>query len=264
MWKGADEPYFWGWPASMLAPAYQQVRALDPTRLSLVIQAARGKVADLVPYSEVADVHGPDIYPVRWRSKKPDLHAVGRWTTRLRKATPNEAVLTTLQICSSGSDGPLGAFVIPSPRQERFMAYDAIMAGARGLAFFGGNRRICLTGTDLQAGWNWTFWYSVLKPLVMELTDPHGFGAALLAPRTGPTLHANKRVHVIARRTANAIWVVMSRTRPGHTRATVSGLPGGTPDGVTYPRGKPVRVIGGSFTQLLHQWDIRVLRFPLR
>jgi hypothetical protein len=262
MWKGADEPYYWGWPVSLLNPAYQQVRVLDPTRLSLVIQAARGTVADLTPYSQVAGIHGPDIYPVRWRSRRPDLHAVGQWTYRLRQATPNRAVMTTLQVCSSGSDGPGGAFVMPSWRQERFMVYDAIMSGARGLAFFGGNLRLCLSVEDLEAGWNWRFWYSVLRPVLEEITRADGFGPALLAPGTGPPMRATGRgMHVLARQTATDLWVLTSRTRKGRGRTTVTGLPADVAGGFGYPDGKPVPVTGGAFTQVLRQWDVRVVRF---
>ena len=51
------------------------------------------------------------------------------------------------------------------------MAYQAIVNGARGLAFFGGHLTADRAPADAQAGWNWTFWERVLRPLVEELTS---------------------------------------------------------------------------------------------
>ena len=38
------------------------------------------------------------------------------------------------------------------------MAYDAIVAGARGLFFFGGQFKQVMNAADRQLGWNWTYW----------------------------------------------------------------------------------------------------------
>ena len=45
------------------------------------------------------------------------------------------------------------------------MAYQAIVNGARGLTFFGGHLTQVATPADAKAGWNWTFWERVLRPL---------------------------------------------------------------------------------------------------
>ena len=51
------------------------------------------------------------------------------------------------------------------------MAYQAIVAGARGLMFFGGHLTQITRPRDARAGWNWTFWELVLRPLLLELTS---------------------------------------------------------------------------------------------
>ena len=61
------------------------------------------------------------------------------------------------------------------------MAYEAIVNGARGLVFFGGHLTQVCTPADAKAGWNWTFWNRVLRPLVVELNSPE-IRPALLAP----------------------------------------------------------------------------------
>ena len=51
------------------------------------------------------------------------------------------------------------------------MAYQAIVNGARGLVFFGGHLTEICTPDDAKAGWNWTFWRQVLRPVVHELSS---------------------------------------------------------------------------------------------
>ena len=58
-------------------------------------------------------------------------------TTIVARATSRKAIWTTLQIAWSGVFPP-HPIVFPTLPQARFMAYDAIVAGARGLFFFGG------------------------------------------------------------------------------------------------------------------------------
>ena len=54
---------------------------------------------------------------------------------------------TTLQVCASGSYDSSGHFVLPTFAQERYMLYDAILNGARSIAFYGGNNPNCWTAT---------------------------------------------------------------------------------------------------------------------
>ena len=73
--------------------------------------------------------------------------------------TPRRGVSTTLAICSSASwdHRGFGGFVVPTKRQMRFMAYDAIMHGAHALFFFGADNPHCLTPADQPLGWNSTY-----------------------------------------------------------------------------------------------------------
>ena len=77
-------------------------------------------------------------------------------------------VWTTLQIAWSGilpsksKPGIVPRF--PTLHEERFMAYQAIVNGARGLMFFGGHLTQVMRPADAKAGWNWTFWELVLRP----------------------------------------------------------------------------------------------------
>src|SRR3954453_18861779 len=80
-----------------------------------------------------------------------------------------------------------GHFVPPTLVQERFMAYDAIINGARSLAFYGGNIAGCWNDSDRQRGWNWAVWSSVLKPLVTELRGGSPLAPALVSASSTTT-----------------------------------------------------------------------------
>ena len=74
------------------------------------------------------------------------------------------------------------------------MAYDAIIAGARGLFFFGGQFKQVMNPADRERGWNWTYWEHVQRPLLVELTDP-AHTAALTAPLAALTITGERPRH---------------------------------------------------------------------
>ena len=88
------------------------------------------------------------------------------------EASGGKPVWMTLQIAWSGSRPPSSTPdpvpCFPTLQQERFMAYQAIVHGARGLIFFGGHLTEVCTPDDAKAGWNWTFWRQVLRPWSMS------------------------------------------------------------------------------------------------
>jgi hypothetical protein len=266
-WKGQEEPYWSGFSASSLRYARDATQAIDPDHLFVIIEAPRGTAADLAPYSAVCDAHGVDIYPVPFGSPDPDLHQVGRWTRTVRTITPNRAVFTTLQICFSGSDDPAGsgAFVLPTHRQARYMAYDAILNGARGLVFFGGHISHCLDPADAALGWNWAFWNDVLKSLVAEIGPRGRLHPALLVPGSGPELRTTDPTTEVRSRRVGAtdIWVMTARSGFGTKDVTITGLPHTITTGSHYRSNRPVAVHNGAFTDTFSQWDVHVYHFPL-
>ena len=267
LWKGADEPWLSNWPPSLLAHARAITRAEDPAHLSLLIQGARGSASDLRPYSAVTDLHGPDVYPVRFRLRQPNLHAVGLWTRLFTRITPNRAVLTTLGICFSGSFDPAGtrAFVVPSHAQMRYMAYDAIVNGARGLVFFGGQNPRCQSGRDATLGWNWAYWSTVLRPIVSELGPRSPLYPALLRPGSGPSVRTgNRRTQVVARRVGSEIWVIAAKRGGPPARVTIAGLPGSARTAAVYRENRRVQVSEGRLTDRFGPWAVHVYRLPAR
>ena len=267
LWKGADEPWLSRWPPSLLAHAYATQRALDPTRLSLLIQAARGTADDLRPYTAVGDLMNIDVYPVKLKVADPNLHGVGRWTSLLREATPSRAVTTTVGICFSGSFDKAGSgvYVVPSAAQMRYMAYDAIMNGARGLVFFGGSNPRCLEPADAALGWNWTYWSGVLRRLVRELGPRGPINPALVRWEPGPRVRSDDwGTQLLSRRVGNEIWIFAARHTRGEKRVTIRGLPRTLGRGWVYREGRRIDVRAGALTDTFARWDVHVYRFRKR
>ncbi|HZQ64265.1 MAG TPA: hypothetical protein VFA66_03450 [Gaiellaceae bacterium] len=280
-WKGCDEPLWGKVDPKGLAAAYQFIRSRDPDHPIVIIQAPRARqgaltVPRLRPYAAAGDIHGVDIYPI---SHPPGTHAgrpnrdisvVGDVTEILAEAAPGKEHWTTLQIAWSGVIPPKHVPIFPTLRQERFMAYQAIVAGARGLVFFGGDIAKVMNPEDAAAGWNWTFWRTVLKPVLHELTSD-SVGPALVAPPAPVTVKTNARdVRLVARQAGRFLYLITVRQSPvANGPVRFSGLPAGIKFGAAMFEydGKDFRtfrVERGSFTDPFAPHDARVYRFRLR
>jgi hypothetical protein len=279
-WKGADEPLHGNVAPPGLAAAYEFIRSRDPNHPVVIIQApqARNKsltAALLKPYAAAADIHGVDIYPI---SHPPGVHAgrrnkdisvVGDVTALVVQAAPDKDHWTTLQIAWSGMLPPKHVPIFPSLHQERFMAYQAIVAGAKGLVFFGGDIPNALSPADAQSGWNWTFWHTVLKHVIQELSST-AVGPALVAPPAPFTVTTNATdVRVAAREAGGFLYLICVRRSPTvHGPVRFSGLPTGIKYGQALFEydGKDFRTVvlsRGAFTDPFAPHDARVYRFRL-
>ncbi len=287
-WKGADEPLWAGLGHGGLTAAYGFVRSRDPGHPLVLIQAPKGPktptapdgqrltAALLKPFAAAGDIHGVDIYPI---SHPPGTHAdrpnkdisiVGDVTELVLRAAPDKEHWTTLQIAWSGMLPPEHVPAFPTLKEERFMAYQAIIAGARGLVFFGGDLTKAMNPEDAKRGWNWTFWTTVLKPLIQQLTSK-SIGPALTAPSAAATVKADADdVRLVARQAGGFLYLIVVRrhpTRNGPVR--FSGLPAGVKFGAAMFEydGKNFRsfkVVGGKFTDPFAPHDARVYRFKLQ
>jgi hypothetical protein len=234
-YKGVDEPAWGGVPAAGLTRARTKLRTIDPDHPVVVTQAPLGSVKSLAPYRPAFDVTGADIYPVAYppgrHSDLPnrDISVVGDVTKKMVGAAGAKPVWMTLQIAWSGvtpnRQRPELVPRFPTLQEERFMAYQAIVSGARGLIFFGGQLTQVMRPRDAQLGWNWTFWDQVLRPLVVELTSPSVL-PALTAPVAKPAIRATAAdVELTARRSGSVLHVIAVRRGGTTSRVTFNGLP---------------------------------------
>ena len=273
VWKGFDEPALGRVPPAGLAAVRSHVRALDPDHPLAIIEAPRGPApvagdsttrlttAAVRPYAAACDIHGVDIYPVsvppgRHAGGPPvntDISVVGDMTRILARASPRRAIWTTLQIAWSGVLPPR-PLVFPTLQQARFMAYDAIIAGAHGLFFFGGHIRQAMNAADRERGWNWTYWDRVQRPLLAELTDAAHTAALLAPPAPHPVSASARDVALSTRRAGGFLYLIAARRSPTASgQVRFSGLPAHVTEGtvLAHPGGNPARrvaVSGGAFT----------------
>jgi hypothetical protein len=290
VWKGADEPAHGHVPAEGLKAVRQHLRTLDPDHPIAIIQAPRAPslpgskqdrrltVAAVKPYAAACDIHGVDIYPVSRPAGKhaggppvnTDISVVGDMTRILARATARKAIWTTLQIAWSGVLPP-HPVVFPTLQQARFMAYDAIVAGARGLFFFGGQLTHAMNAHDRERGWNWTYWADVQRPLLEELSGaPHT--AALTAPLAAHPVKASATDVAVSTRQAGGFLYVIAVRRSAaaaHGKVRFSGLPASVAHGTVLAHGpgnpaRPVTVGRGAFTDAspFEAHNARVYRFP--
>jgi hypothetical protein len=297
-YKGIDEPANPApanrIPVAGLVRARQRLAALDPSHPLVIIQAPTGTIADLTPYRPAFDITGADIYPVSYPpgihgdSSNHDISVVGDMTKKMVAAAGSKPVWMTLQICWSGAapsqDSPGTVPRFPSLHQERFMAYQAIVNGARGLNFFGGHMTQVTRPVDAAAGWNWTFWVEVLRPLVAELTSTAVAPALVAANSSAAVKAAAADVELVAREAGGFLYVIAVRRGTATSRVAFSGLPSrsdGQPIGggqalfeyVQDPPPPPIQAgeqtfrnvdaAGGGFSDWLGPHDARVYRFPL-
>jgi hypothetical protein len=293
-WKGYDEPRnpfrgdAWIRPAGLVR-AYKKLKTLDAQHPLVIVQAPRSTVAELTPYRPAFDITGVDIYPVAYppgtHSDLPnkDINVVGDIARKTKQVAGTKPFWMTLQIAWSGivptKDRPATVPRFPNLLQERFMAYQAIVNGARGLIFFGGHLTSVMTPGDAASGWNWSFWRRVLRPLVSELAseDVHPALVAANAPTQVKTQPANAQIELVTRRTESHLYVIAVRTGGSVTQVSFTGLPAAVtrgevlgeyvqqplPPGAGKQAPRPIAVANRGFRDWFGPHDAHVYRFPL-
>jgi hypothetical protein len=280
-WKGHDEPRnpftpSKSVPADNLARGHRVIASIDGAHPVVIIQAPRGDVNGLIPYRPAFDITGADIYPVGYPPgthsdrTNADLSVVGDVTQWIRKAAGTKPVWMTLQIAWSGVLPPDHVPRFPSNADLRFMAYQAIANGARGLAFFGGHLEQVMTPADAATGWNWTYWRETLQPVVSELAST-ALAPALTASPSKANVRTSPKVPgvEIATREAGGFLYVFAARRSGTTsQVGFAGIPTSVTAGQVlfeYANGefRSFPVSRGAFRDWFAPHDAHVYRFKL-
>ena len=271
-WKGVDEPEWGKHPLPPLLRARDIIRELDPHHPLVVIQAPRGTVQSLRPYNAAADIIGTDIYPVGYPPgthsllTNKNLSLVGDYTrTMMEVAEGKMPVWMVLQIAWSGVIKPGKTLRFPTFPEERFMTYEAIINGARGLNYFGGNLAASLTPRDAALGWNWTFWSRVLKPVIEEIGRKSPLHPALIASDSRlPIKVSGEGMEWCIRESNRAIFILACKREGATTQAAFAGLPATAEVGeVMFESPRRVQAKDGRFTDWFAPFEVHVYRFPL-
>lgn len=270
IWKGADEPEWGKLPVESLVRTRQIIHEMDPDHPIWIVQAPRGTIDTLRPYDPTYDILGCDVYPISYPpgihslGKNKQISMVGDYTREMMAIAGNKPVWMTLQIAWSGVVKPGKTLRMPTFPEERFMTYEAIIDGARGLVYFGGNLPQAWTPRDAELGWNWSFWEKVLRPVVAEIGPSGPLTAALVAPssKLKVTVDYPTEIELCVREVGSEIFLLACR-RDGETaQVKFSGLPAIEPTGeVLFESPRTVHVEAGGFTDWFAPFEVHVYRF---
>jgi hypothetical protein len=269
-WKGADEPAWVKVPADRVARAYALFKQLDPNHPVIIIQAPTRASLPFGPYMQACDVTGVDIYPLAYPPGKHsdfgnrEMSIVSDTTQWIRAAAHGKPVWMTLQIAWGGVASAGKTLRFPTFEQSRYMAYAAIINGARGINYQGGALPTTLNERDTKLGWNWTFWQRVMRPLVEELGVHSPLYPALLAPdaKLAIKLQGASDIEFITRQVGSEIFLLAAR-REGETgKVAFSGLP--VEDAtyqLLYEEPRNVTIKDGAFEEWFAPNEVHVYRF---
>ena len=277
MWKNKDEAWWGHTSAADLQRGYDLIHLLDTNHPVEQTHAPRGTVSDLQPYNVTADILMVDNYPIvgAGSASNPPItntavSQFGDWTKELSQVANGEREFWMVeQIAFSGTTPP-NPLVFPTYTQERFMTYEAIVNGARGLMFFGGNIASTLTNAnDAALGWNWTFWTNILKPLTLQLTDGSPLFDALLVPESALPLTLSGAsypdIEFCVREAGTNLFVLATKREGATVNATFNGLPAwATNATVLFESNRIVSATNGAITDSFVQWDAHAYRFSYR
>jgi hypothetical protein len=185
-----------------------------------------------------------------------------------------------LQISYSGVLKPGKTLRMPTFPEERFMTYQAIINGARGLIYFGGNNEGAMSERDKKLEWNWQFWDRVLRPVIGEIGSKSPLYPALLAPEAKARLTVakvepksnevdalnkpNGEIEFCMREVGNDLFIMACKVGGATEKVQFNGLPGGAGKAdVLYEGPRTVDAKDGKFTDWFAPWEVHVYRFKL-
>jgi len=231
----------------------------------------RGTVESLRRYNGTGDIFGEDIYPIAYPPAEHSLltnktiSVVGDHTRMIVEAVENKKpVWMVLQISWSGVIKPDHTLRFPTFPEERFMTYEAIINGARGLIYFGGNNLESLSPADEKLGWNWTFWKRVLRPVIEEIGTKGPLYPALVAPNSTQPMKVNipNGIEFCVRENGNDLFLLACKSAGATAKAEFSGLPSSEGKGdVMFESPRTVQAKDGKFSDWFAPFEVHVYRF---
>lgn len=271
VWKGVDEPDWGKTPIAPMLRAREIIRELDTNHPIAVTHAPRGTVESMRRYNATADITGADIYPISYPpgthslETNKEISMVGDYTRKMMEVAEGKLpVWMILQIAWSGVVKPGKTLRFPTFAEERFMTYQAIINGARGLIFFGGNVEKAWNDQDAKLRWNWTFWNHVLRRVVEEIGQNGPLYPSLVAPDARYEVRCSANdIEFCVRETNHHLFLLACKRGAGTAEVRFTGLPARASTGeVLYEAPRKVESQKGSFSDWFAPFEVHVYRFP--
>jgi len=270
VWKGEDEPEWGKKPVPPLVRTREIIRELDTNHPVAVTHAPRGTVESLRRYNATADITGADIYPIGYPpgghslETNKEISMVGDYTRRMMEVADGKMpVWMILQIAWSGVIKTNKTLRFPTFPEERFMVYEAIINGARGLMFFGGHLPQAMNERDKELGWNWTFWHRVLRPVIEEIGEKSPLYPALLAPDSKlPIKCSSSDMEFCVREVGDSVFVLACKRGEATQLVEFSGLPASAAGGeMMFEAPRRVQIGNGRFSDWFAPYEVHIYRF---
>ena len=270
-WNSVDEPEWDKYPVEPLRRAYELIHQLDSNHPVSINHAPRGTVEALRGYNAACDITGCDIYPISYPpglhvadvSTNRELSVVGDFTKRMMEvAGGKKPVWIYLQIAWSGVTKQGKTLRFPTFPEQRFMTYQAIINGARGIIYFGGQIPQALAPEDAALGWNWRFWRRVLKPVVQQIGEKSPLYPALVAADSKlPVKVEGEGVDFCVREVGRDLFLLACKREGPTLNAEFSGLPATADVGeVLFEDPRKVDIKEGKFTDWFGPFEVHVYR----
>jgi len=277
-WKGVDEPEWGKQPIEPLLRGYQIIKELDPNHPMVLIQAPRGTVESLRKYDMTADIIGVDIYPVSYPSGihslatnfHKGLELVGDYTRLMVEVGEGKMpVWMVLQISWSGVLKPGKTLRMPTFPEERFMTYQAIINGARGLvieeigsksplyaALVAPNSKLPVRVGPVASG-------AGKKDGAAEKDELNELNGLNKLNKSDGT-NEGGRVEFCVREVGSDLFILACKGEGRTGKVEFSGLPGGAGKGeVLYEEPRTVQAKEGKFTDWFGPYEVHVYRFRM-
>ncbi len=245
-----------------MAEGYAQLRQLDPNHPIWMNHAPRNQIEQLAVFNKGADAVGCDIYPVpksrhNGHSDVADqtVSSVGVYTDRMQAAAPGKPVWMVLQgfgwadIREGIDEEMVKVLRRPTLKETRFMAYDAIVHGARGILYWG----TAYIEKDSR------LWEDLLT-LAQELKE---LQPVLAAPDAAIDLDVrfeetngsvDRGVRILPKAVDGKVWLLAVNEWTSPLDCTIDGL--GVEDGATY-------VVGAAKKEItVQQGVLRIMLAP--
>lgn len=215
-----------------LKEGYDFLRTLDPMLPVWMNHAPRNTLELLSLFNEAADIAGCDIYPVprTYRVMHSDMAeqsmaAVGVYTRRMQETAPGKPVWMVLQGFGWGDILPELEEEIreelrrPTIEETRFMAWDAIVHGARALLYWG-------TAYIEKDSELWEELLSVISELdaLQPVLSAPDMALAVEVEHHNVFHSMDRDIAVLIKDTEEGAWLILVNTFPGPVQFSLHGL----------------------------------------
>jgi len=280
-WESMDEPA-WTWKrdweprasAEGLSQGHKFVKELDPNHLLWINHAPRNTEKTLTKFSQYADILACDVYPVISKDidadktyaimpngKQTDLanqtiSCVGEYVDKMKmSAGENRGTWIVLQGFAWDNEQNPKNPLYPTYEETRFMAYDAIIHGVKGIFYWG-------TYSMPQPSQHWTD----LKKVSRELGD-------LMPVLASPDVPCNltldyeemgysidKGIEYLVKEHDGVKYMISANTTIGPVKVSFSGIPLSAQSAEVMFENRNIAISNNSFMDTYEPYGVHVYK----